>query len=122
MRFALVVDPNPCRLYRWRDPCPGVYSCSHVCDRPGGHSGRCRCGYCDKRASGRDRSDPLPVHATLNSPADPDPFRALAESVADWHASPDDTAITRAAIDNVRAHATRILNRATPPADAPGRK
>lgn len=56
------IDPNPCRRYRWSEaPCPGCYSGSHVCRRPGGHPGSCYCSLCDKRGRGRDRAEEAPA-------------------------------------------------------------
>jgi hypothetical protein len=56
---TLTVDPNPCHLYRWSlasGPCRSTYSGAHVCDRPGGHRGACRCGACGAAARGKDRA------------------------------------------------------------------
>lgn len=65
------LDPNPCLRYRWRARCPGSYNGSHVCERGGGHPGRCRRAYCGAAGTGRDATAGDPPGTEPNS--DPRP-------------------------------------------------
>lgn len=55
-----IIDPNPCRRYRWAEEfCPDTPSGAHVCARKGGHEGQCRCYHCGQLGRGKDRADAI---------------------------------------------------------------
>lgn len=57
-RIVIIRVANPCHRYRWRINvrCPHVYSGAHLCYRPGGHAGACRCANCGKLGRGKDHA------------------------------------------------------------------